>query len=439
MKSTTIREWLEWVPAGVWGDLRQDIPIVFFFNHLDIRAEIIFVSLDKPEHIKKLLSMQLTGAWFNEVRETPIEIVHAMDGRVDRFPPMRDGGPTWGGIIGDTNPPDTEHWLPKLERQIETIRQANAAGATDGAHLPDEDTEDDDIRKIDPADYLILHNPDALSPEAENLANLKRGRKWYERLARGKTQAWIDVYIHGKYGSPEEGRPVYPEFKATTVLGGVTVPWHVASGPLKPNRHLPLYAAWDYGITPVCILFQLLPTGQLAVLEEIIATKINPRGMGIKTLGTYVKKWILGPKYPDYKIISVGDPAGADPSQTDEKSCQDMLRAVGIPTRAAPTNLFTPRRQAVVDFLEGPAIGMPGMLIDPRCGELIEGFKGGYKYRRVAKPGEQRYAYEPEKNAFSHPHDALQYGCLFVNRRPRSGLKRPSAKPYEPADPAVGY
>ena len=30
--------------------------------------------------------------------------------RVGRFPSMRDGGPTWYGVVCDTNPPNTDHW-----------------------------------------------------------------------------------------------------------------------------------------------------------------------------------------------------------------------------------------------------------------------------------------------------------------------------------------
>ena len=40
---------------------------------------------------------------------------------------------------------------------------------------------------------------------------------------------------------------------------------------------------------------------------------------------------------------------------------------------------------------------------------LRKGFAGGYHYRRVKVAGDERYHDEPNKNAFSHVHDALQY------------------------------
>jgi len=42
---------------------------------------------------------------------------------------------------------------------------------------------------------------------------------------------------------------------------------------------------------------------------------------------------------------------------------------------------------------------------------LIKGFEGGYGYKRMEVSGE-RYADKPDKNMFSHIHDALQYLML---------------------------
>jgi hypothetical protein len=55
--------------------------------------------------------------------------------------------------------------------------------------------------------------------------------------------------------------------------------------------------------------------------------------------------------------------------------------------------------------------GQSGMLIDYRCRTIIKGFEGGYQYRRVQVSGE-RYSDKPEKNMYSHIHDALQYLML---------------------------
>jgi hypothetical protein len=55
--------------------------------------------------------------------------------------------------------------------------------------------------------------------------------------------------------------------------------------------------------------------------------------------------------------------------------------------------------------------GKPAFLIDRRCQQLIKGFEGGYSYKRMEVSGE-RYADKPDKNMYSHIHDALQYLLL---------------------------
>lgn len=55
--------------------------------------------------------------------------------------------------------------------------------------------------------------------------------------------------------------------------------------------------------------------------------------------------------------------------------------------------------------------GHSGLLVDFRCRNLIKGFEGGYQYRRIQVSGE-RYDDKPEKNHYSHIHDALQYLML---------------------------
>ena len=77
--------------------------------------------------------------------------------------------------------------------------------------------------------------------------------------------------------------------------------------------------------------------------------------------------------------------------------------------QAAPTNLFEPRKDAVLQPLMRMINGQPGFLLDKKCRILRKGFNGQYKYRKLQVSGDARFTTEPDKNEFSHPHDALQY------------------------------
>ena len=74
--------------------------------------------------------------------------------------------------------------------------------------------------------------------------------------------------------------------------------------------------------------------------------------------------------------------------------------------------------------------GKPALLIDRRCQQLIKGFEGGYGYKRMEVSGE-RYADKPDKNMFSHVHDAAQY--LFLG----AGEGRALMNTQKPARPTV--
>jgi hypothetical protein len=92
-----------------------------------------------------------------------------------------------------------------------------------------------------------------------------------------------------------------------------------------------------------------------------------------------------------------------------EKTCFDILRGKGIGIQTGEQNL-TIRLESVRKPLNTLRRGKPQFQIHPRCTILRKGFLGRYQYRRVNVSGAaERYHDEPEKNSYSHPHDALQY------------------------------
>jgi hypothetical protein len=116
LRTTTIKTWQELFPEDVWGGMRWQPPIT---HHLKlpsregipgIDCEVIFLALDTPQSVRKLLSLEITGAWCNEARELPKAVIDGLTHRVGRYPTRADGGPTWHGIFMDTNPPDNDHW-----------------------------------------------------------------------------------------------------------------------------------------------------------------------------------------------------------------------------------------------------------------------------------------------------------------------------------------
>ena len=99
LRTTTIKTWLDWFPEADWGKFMWSVPYTHHIKKGDIDLEVLFLALDRPEDVKKLLSLELTGIWINEAREIPKSIIDACTMRVGRYPSMRDGGPSWTGVI----------------------------------------------------------------------------------------------------------------------------------------------------------------------------------------------------------------------------------------------------------------------------------------------------------------------------------------------------
>ena len=405
LRDTTIKTVHDWLPPklfGTWRSTDHD----YVINKLTapdgtpVEITIMFRALDKPEHVSNLLSMELTYAWFNEAREIPKVIVDAMEGRVGRFPSRKEGGCSHFGLLFDTNPPDTDHWFYKM---FEEDKQPNTE---------------------------IFHQPSGLSPDAENLINLPPfdgSNTYYTNLMQGKDDNFIKVYIHGEYGYSSDGKPVYVNYKDSL---------HCAKEELKPIPGLPLILGFDFGLTPACAIGQLSPKGQLRILDEVIADD-----MGIRRFAREKLKPYMFTNYRRFELVGAGDPAGVKRADTDERTCYMELKDAGFPMVPAHSNAPLTRINAVDNYLTKLYMGEPGFVLSPKCKVLRKGFIDGYRRRRMQISGMEVYTDEPEKNEYSHPHDALQYLCLYIDRfsikQTRTAMAKAKALNYPKMTKAV--
>lgn len=365
---TTMKTWFDWFPERSGVLLKTESKFTMNTTLEDgttLEFEILFRALDKPKDVKKLLSLELTGAWVNEAREIPKQIIDMLQGRVGRFPAKKDGGPTWHGVIMDTNPPDDDHWWYK--------------------------TFEDDL----PKNWAIFHQPSALSPEAENIENLVDG--YYENMMQGKDPEWIKVYVEGNYGFISESRPVYPMFNDAI---------HVDKN-IKHIERLEVHLGIDFGLTPAVVFVQKLSAGRFIVIDELVTTYADAY-----MLGTFIKERC---RVKGYKVSleSYADPAGNQRSQADSKTPFQVLATEKVYVSPTKTNDPDLRIGAVVKGLKTIAMdGKPRLTISPICKTLRKGFNGGYSYQRMQVSHSEIYKDSPTKNKYSHVHDGLQYIML---------------------------
>lgn len=366
LSDSTIKTFFQWLPPHHFGDYHHSSNTYTIKAFEGVQAEVLFRALDKPQDLSNLLSVELTGAWLNEMRDCPWSIVDAVQGRVGRFPSQKDGGVDWYGLWGDSNPGDTDSKMYKFFVE--------------------------DIAKHPKEHVALFQQPSGLGPDAENLPHLPGGREYYRRMCVGKDAEWIKVYAEGLWGYVNEGRAVFPEYSDSAHCSDV-----------KPLSYANLLRGWDFGLTPACVMAQLTPSGQLIVVDELVSDS-----MGIDRFSDEVLEHCTR-KYPDFTFEDYGDPAGGQRAQTDEKTVFQVLHSKGINIEPG---LQTPaiRLESVRKPLTRLVMGKPGFQLHPRCKMLRKGFMGGYQYRRLQTSFE-RFTAVPDKNQYSHPHDALQYVC----------------------------
>ena len=427
--TTTLKTFEHWV-SPVVCPVTMSVPITGRMNvglpdGTRVQSEFIFLAMDSADAVDKLKSFELTGAFINEASEIDEEILQMLTMRIGRYPDPGSGGATWTGVVMDTNPPNDRHWwyrLAELEKpkHYEFFAQPPAvirAKTKPGA------------KGLDAVPEYVANDGTHGLPPAENIANLNDGFDYYLRAVPGKDEEWIKVFMMGEYGSVFRGKAVYGEYNDQL---------HWAGKELEPYRGMPVVLGFDFGLTPSCVFVQEWPDGRLVVLDELMG-----EDMGLDRFVRDLVRPKLLNRFASMQALCVGDPAGGARSQTDEMTCFQILANHGLRCDPAPTNQFPLRRDAVAFYLSRLADGKAGFQLSSHCLTLRKGFLGGYQFRRFSVSLDRKqYAENPDKNEYSHPHDALQYACLLVRSSDlrsgsSGGLNRPKYERKRAPSPAA--
>jgi hypothetical protein len=408
LEDTTIKTFKEWVPEpyfGRWHASDHIFELCFETDNGMVRGEVLFRALDRPDDVKKLLSLELTGCYFNEMREIPRVIYTTMRTRVGRYP-RRDEVPTyWSGCFGDTNPPDEDHWIYKVfeEERPEGYRIWKQPGGRTAAA---ENVWNLDRCWRDPHENLM-------SDEAKAESRAGADRKiaagvhqrpcvcYYPVLCQGATPDFINVMVDGNYGFLKPGKPIYPEYQDAI---------HTAKEPIPILASArKILCGQDYGLTPAGVWVQQDPAdGQYQVVDEFVSERLGAVYFG-EELARIAKTEFRGKA-----IEGWGDPAGMAGSSVDEHLTPILVVSnAGVQTTAAPTNDPTKRREAVAKLLTRlTMLGRPALVVSPKCRTLRKAMNGAYCYERLKVSGADRFRDSPLKNEYSHVAEALQYAMV---------------------------
>jgi hypothetical protein len=386
LKDTVLKDIEQWLKGLVAYKVSDNTVYVHFG---DVRSEWLLIPLDDPEDQRRLLSMQLTGAWLSEAIEMDTDIVPPVLGRCGRYPGMgmkpedhEAPWPTWYGAIADTNmPSEGSSWHNLME--IET-----------------------------PPDWQIFIQPGGMEPNAENIPNLPGGRIYYERASRGHSPEWITRYVHAQYGPDPSGSAVFRstfnrKFHTVSLTEEQRAAGH--SFALNPTHGLPLVVLQDFGRNPCSLICQIDHKGRGLVLQELVAEDI---GLQLHVQQALVPA-LKNDRFIRHSVYVVGDPAGRSKNTSYEETSFDVLKNAGLQAFPAPSNAIDRRVKAVENMLLQQRDGGAALLIDgDQCPKLVMALAGKYRF---AKRKNGQLASLPEKlHPWSDLADDLQYFCLVI-------------------------
>ncbi len=406
---TVLNSWKQWFPRTYPGSswsggndrpathiLRWRLP-----NGLKVEAETIFLGIGDQSIEDILRGLEISGGWMNEADTLADNVLRYIEQRTGRYPKKEDladpDAKRMRTVLGDYNAPDMDNWT--YEQLVEN-----------------------------PAPHRKLYRqPSGRAPNAENLERLEPD--YYSKIIAAEPDWYVRRFVDNQYGYSREGLPVYRSFDQER---------HVAATRLDPVEGLPLLIGMDAALHPAAIFGQPMPNGQIRILDELVPGA----GFGAARFSEMVLD-LLERRYPMMTDIRAwADPAsqyGADREGGEMAWIETVQVNLGIPVRipANGSNELGLRLGAVEKelnhFIDGQT---PRLLVSSHCKMLTRGFASGYRFKKLSG-GTEKFALQPEKNDYSHPHDALQYLVLGYRGRPevtglssraKTGANRPRAK-----------
>ena len=373
LKMTTMKSFFDWFPPGEAGDWISSQK-TFILRIGDVEAEIIWLGLDDERDVRRLLSLELTGVFFDEFVFIRRDIVEAAAGRVGRYPSVKDGGPTWYGVWGSSNVGSVaDWWYEYLYKEVPS----------------------DPIRANE---MRLFTQPGARTREAENVENLTPD--YYGRFTRTRTAEWLAQYLDCVWQPAKGGKPVHPMFRRAI---------HVSPYELIPNPAFPLLIGYDPGVSYSGLVF-----GQHDHINNRVM--LLEHGFILENIGTErmirdVLNPLLARQYRAVagRVLMCLDPAVRNRSAGNESSSYDYIKAAKLQATFDMDNSIGTRLAQVDSFLSRNTNLGPALVVDPRNKVVIDGFEYGYRYK-LSRAGVKSEV--PEKNQYSHPMDGVQYICL---------------------------
>lgn len=359
----------------------------FFDGECINRIELLFISFDHQDDSSTTLSLELTGAYFNEAAEIPRRVLHDITGSVGRYPSKSmfpEGVSFWSGIIYDTNAfPEYHYFYNEFVKAKDIYHQFFQQ----------------------PGAVYLETGEWAVNPRAENLKNLPDD--YYIKAVAGLPPNFVRSRFGNEFVSYEDGKPCHPEYdgKFNSLLD------------IEINPAYPIMLGHDYGGTNATVVFQYIDK-QLIAVKELLGYREGLREFQSNVVGDYLARHCS----TCVVEMSIGDPADNYSHETAQKSSQIVTEALKIRTHTAITNNIQARLDAVDLLITGQLANSRRRLVVSQkgCPVLHAGLSGRYQFETMKLKDDTAIKPKPCKDQYSHPCDCLQYVALHIQRLDRT-------------------
>lgn len=378
LRDTTRKTFEGWL--GQFGQWREN-PTEFRISAGDIDCEVLFRALDTPKDVRNLLSLELTGCYFNELREIAQPIWDGMTGRVGRYPAKQDGGPTWWGIWADSNPWHTGSWQDEL--------------FTSGL-----------------SSYKLYRQPSGLGADAENTENLVPG--YYRNLCIGKDEEWVNVHVRGLNGMADQGSVFGRQVERLLQRGGLKRFQHKLDG---------VFTCWDLGLADAtAVWWWRLNAGGVEVLDwyesqgeplEHYWEQLDARAEAAPTEAEVEIAEEAGVEVDDARRLGLQYVTHWLPHDAANKTLASGTSVLARFLERYPGHVAVLPNLSINDGIQAgrSLLEQPGTVFHERCREGLKTLK---EYRFAWDDESRCYSKQPIHNWASHTGDAWRYVANVV-------------------------
>ena len=217
-----------------------------------------------------------------------------------------------------------------------------------------------------------------IAQPSENRYLLERIPDYYDRLKSSYDERFYQQEVLGLYLSLDSAL-VYASFTRNEHLADLSV-----------NLELPLLWALDFNVDPMSSVIMQMKRGMVLVLDEIVMRHATTRD----ACEEFLKRFPVLPA----GLVIYGDASG-NQQQTSGATDYSMIReyfdahsTMHVNYKVPKSNPAVRERINLTNAKLRSAAGVIGLLVDPKCRELIMDFEQRSEERRVGKECRSRWS-----------------------------------------------